>query len=58
MDELNAVDGRAIVEELMNHSPMKVVTPYGVVFRTEMNRKCSMMVIISQDIIGNQMSRR
>lgn len=33
MDELNAVDGRAIVEELMNHSPMKVVTPYGVVYQ-------------------------
>ena len=33
MDELNAVDGRAIVEGLMIHSPMKVVTPYGVVYQ-------------------------
>lgn len=33
MEELNAVDGRAIVEELMNHSPMKVVTLYGVVYQ-------------------------
>ncbi|WKY46654.1 antirestriction protein ArdA [Eubacteriaceae bacterium ES3] len=33
MDELNAVDGRVIVEDLMNHSPMQVVTPYGVVYQ-------------------------
>lgn len=33
MDELNAVDGRAIVEDLMNHSPIQVVTSYGVVYQ-------------------------
>jgi hypothetical protein len=33
MDELNAVNGRVIAEDLMNHSPMQVVTPYGVVYQ-------------------------
>lgn len=33
MDELNAVDGRAIVEDLMNHSQIQVVTSYGVVYQ-------------------------
>lgn len=31
--ELEAIDGRAVVDELMKFSPMKVVTPYGVLYQ-------------------------
>lgn len=31
--ELEQVDGRAVVDELMKFSPMKVVTPYGVLYQ-------------------------
>jgi hypothetical protein len=31
--ELEEIDGRAVVDELMKFSPMKVVTPYGVLYQ-------------------------
>ena len=31
--ELEAIDGRAVVDELMKFSPLKVVTPYGVLYQ-------------------------